>query len=151
MLMKNIKEELCKWEDILCYRLEDSIKMPVLPRLTDRLKTTLINISQGFLQTKISLFSSLYGGFPWWLSSKEFAYQCRRHVQFLIRKDPICHGTTDCMCPSYWACTREPVLCNKRSLSNEKLTNLNERVAPAHTEKSLHSSEDPAQPKIDKH
>lgn len=41
MLMKNIKEQLCKWEDILCYRLEDSNKDASSPRLTDRLKTTL--------------------------------------------------------------------------------------------------------------
>ena len=53
---------------------------------------------------------------------------------------------------SYWSlCTPEPVLCNKKPLQGEACTPQQERSpCSLQLEKSLHNSEDPAQPKINK-
>ena len=46
-------------------------------------------------------------------------------------RSPTCQGAISQSCQNYWACAREPTLCNKRSRRSEKLTNRNYRVAPA--------------------
>ena len=61
-------------------------------------------------------------------------------VPTLIQEGPTCHRTTNPMCHNYWShvlqllkpMCLEPVFCNKRSHCNEKPSNCNERVAPAH-------------------
>ena len=37
-------------------------------------------------------------------------------IRALVLEDPICRRATKPACHNYWACTLEPVLCNKRSL-----------------------------------
>ena len=73
-------------------------------------------------------------GLPWWLSGKESFCQCRRHrCNPWSRKIPHAMGATKPVPHTYWACAlesrnhsywspcaQEPVLCNKRSPSNEK-------------------------------
>ena len=60
-------------------------------------------------------------GFPW-LSGRESTCQCRRSLAW---EDPICRGETEPVHCNDWACDLEPVLCNKRSQSNEKPSHLN--------------------------
>ena len=98
-----------------------------------------------FLCLDIPLF-----GLPWWLSGKESACQCRRH-----RFDPwsgrIPHASEQLIvCHNYWACALEPMV-PKRSQCNEKPTHVaREYPYSLQLEKCQCSSEDPAQPKIDK-
>ena len=90
-------------------------------------------------------------------------------VQSLVWEDAACHGATKPVRHNYWACALEPashnywarvpqllkptclepMLCNKRSHHNEKLTCRNEEYPPlAATRESPRSKEDPTQPKI---
>ena len=41
-------------------------------------------------------------------------------VRALVQEDPTCHGATKPVRHNYWACTLEPMLCNKRSHRSEK-------------------------------
>ena len=97
-------------------------------------------------QLSLQLFSTwnflykLRAGFPWWLSGKESACQCRRHsFDPWPRKSPHAREqlnpcamtiepglwspgatTPESMCRSYWPpCTLEPVLCNEKPLQGE--------------------------------
>ena len=86
-------------------------------------------------------------GHPWWVSGKESACQCKRHVWSLIQEDPVCHRATKPMCHNSWVCAVEPTchdyripchgpgvqdstLHNKRSHCHEKPTHCSFRVAP---------------------
>ena len=61
---------------------------------------------------------------PWWLSIKESACQCRRHMhcvsRSLIWENSTCHRATKPTRHNYWACALEPMLLNKRSHHNER-------------------------------
>ena len=47
-------------------------------------------------------------------------------VRSLVQEDSSCHGTPKPLHHKYWACTLEPMLCNKRSHHNEKPAQVNE-------------------------
>ena len=52
-------------------------------------------------------------GLPWWLSSKESAYQCRRHrFESLDQEDPTCLGATKPTHHNCSACALEPGAAN---------------------------------------
>ena len=53
------------------------------------------------------------GRLPWWLSGKESACQCKRHV-FDSWSKKISHTAEPMLC-SYWAYTLEPRSCNYRA------------------------------------
>ena len=72
-------------------------------------------------------------------------------VRSLVWEDLTCLEATKPVCHNYWAHVTEPVLCNKRSHRSEKpiLRNQGMTLAP-NRRKPVISSEDPAQPKINK-
>ena len=80
-------------------------------------------------------------------------------IQALVREDPTCRGAPKPVSHNYWALVPqilkparlEPMLRNKRSHRNEKHTHRHEEWPPlATTRESLHSNEDPKQPKLTK-
>ena len=79
-------------------------------------------------------------------------------VQSLVQKDPTCHRACEPENHNSWACAvepgshnadaytcLEPVLLSKKGHCNEKPEHHNQFLQ---LEESLHSNEDPAQPKI---
>ena len=99
-------------------------------------------------------------GLPWWLSGEEPAYQCRalRHRFWsLIQEDPTCHRATKPKSHSYGAhgCNHgSPGVLGRCSTPKEATamrslgTKLESSPCSLQLEKSPHSNEDPAQPKI---
>ena len=86
-------------------------------------------------------------------------------VQAMIREDPTCHRAAKPMHPNYWACAlerrspnhwahvlqlRKPACPGACRTQQEKTQQLESRHCTLKLEKSLHNSEDPAQPKIHK-
>ena len=95
--------------------------------------------------------SKFRGVLPWWFSGKESACQCRRYgLNPWSRKIPHAMEHLGPCGQLLSPCSREPVLCNKRSPHNEKPEHHNYRVFSPQLEKSPHSNKDPAQPKINK-
>ena len=47
-----------------------------------------------------------------------------------VEEDSACFGATKPVCHNYWASALEPVLCNKRSHSNEKPSHRNKECLP---------------------
>ena len=106
-------------------------------------------------------------GLSWWLSGKESACQSMQETRVwsLIWEDPTCQGATKPMCHNYWACALEPGSRNywaheataEARAPQEKPPQW-EACAPQlesspcylQLEKSPSTSEDPAQPKINK-
>ena len=81
-------------------------------------------------------------------------------VQSLVQEDPTCCKATKPMCHNHWACALEPGCHSDWAPRRQLLKSAHSRACgpkqeksppqEAHTpppEKSLHSSEDPAQPK----
>ena len=68
------------------------------------------------------------------------------------QENPTCQEVSKPLHRTYWAHAPEPMLHNSRSHCKKKPMHPNQRVAPTHWDqrKSMHISEDPAQPKIDK-
>ena len=102
-------------------------------------------------------------GLPWGLSGKESA--CQRQetwVRSLVQKDPTCHRATKLVCHNYWACATEPTQWNYWSLvpgspcqamreaaaTRNLLSAAIEQSLLTESRESLHSNEDPGQPKI---
>ena len=117
------------------------------------------------LKKKKKKLLKLKNKLPWWLRGKESACQCRRHgfepwsgkISHALGQLSMCTTTIEpallepgrCICWNPGAL--EPVLCKKRSHLNEKLSTATREWPPlAATKKSPCSSEDPAQPKINK-
>ena len=82
---------------------------------------------------------------------KKSACRCRRHgFDPWSGKIPTFHGATKPIHHNCWACALETVLWNKRSHCNEKPTQLGSNPCSPQPEISPHSSEDQAQPKVNK-
>ena len=102
-------------------------------------------------------------GFPWCLSGKESACQCRRQVPSLIRDDPTCLRATKAIAPqllSLCSRAREPQLLKsahpracvpqqEKPLQWEAcVSRLDSGPRSLQLEQSLHSNEDPTHPEI---
>ena len=78
-------------------------------------------------------------GLPWWQSGEKSACQWKgRGFHPCIWEESTCHRAAEPMSHNYWACTLQrlklvhlqPVLCNKKSHRNEKLSNTTRQQSP---------------------
>ena len=68
-------------------------------------------------------------------------------VGSLVREDSTCHGATKPVCCHYWACTLEPVLCNKRGHCSEPMHHKKQQPCSMQLEKAHVQQQPPSMAK----